>query len=419
MRFTPPSLPALGRLVPLVALLAAPAALAQTFTGIGDPPAGGAQTTMKAISADGSVIAGITTKAGLLSEGLSPDQGYAWSGDSITVMGYLPGAVTSVANRVSADGSVLTGSCESPAPAVPVSTYKSQAFRWTARYGMRAIPLLPGGDSVGIAAISEDGSVMAGGGNASTGIDPSGNPTGVTINLIRWTPADGTVSLGFPDGWHFAEGTGISSDGEVIAGEGADGTWNSQAFVWTQGGGFTLLGYLPGASESEAVALSGDGSTVVGVSSGQAFRWTRQGGMQGLGGTNSTAVAVSAAGRTVAVVSSLGGQSFTSFRWTVSDGAVPLGNLPGGGSYCYVTGMSAGGGILVGNSDSATGIQAFVWTPAHGIQSLADVLANSYHLDVAGWRLTNPQISSDGQTIAGDGVDPYGQTEAWKASIQW
>ncbi|HVW22309.1 MAG TPA: hypothetical protein VHC86_13935 [Opitutaceae bacterium] len=420
MKSTPSPLPAAGRLLPLLVLLAAPAALAQTFEGLGDPPAGGSQTTVKALSGDGSSIAGVTTQSGSLAEGVPPDQGYAWIGDSVTVMGYCPGAVTSDANRVSGDGTVFTGYCQIPEPAVPHGTvYHSQAFRWTATYGMRTIPLLPGGSNVGIAGLSTDGSVMAGSADASTGTDPSGNPTGVTENLVRWTPATETVNLGFPSGWHAAVGIGISGDGSVIVGQGPDVNFNTQAFVWTQTEGFTALGDLPGASESEATAISTDGSTVVGESGGQAFRWTWGGGLQGLGGTSSTAVAVSADGRTAAVVSGQGTSRFASYRWTVSGGLAPLGNLPGGGSYCYVTGMSASGGILVGDSDSSSGIQAFVWTPAHGMQSLADVLSVTYHLGLTGWTLSNPQISADGQTIAGNGVNPSGQTEAWRASLQW
>jgi uncharacterized membrane protein len=422
MNSTPFCLPALRRLLPLVALLAALVARAQTFTGIGDPPAGGVQTTVKAISADGSSVAGVTTQSGFLSLGLSPDQGLAWTGDTVTVMGYPPGAITTVANLVSADGTVFAGESETPVPPVsplPQGSYRSQAFRWTAGYGMRLIPFLPGGDELDIAGISADGSVLAGAGSASTGVDPSGNPTGATYNLVRWTEAEGTVNLGFPDGWHSGQGTAISADGRVIAGNGADQLWRIQAFIWTESDGFIPLGYLPGAIESEPIALSADGSTVVGTSSGEAFRWSRSGGMQGLGGTNTIAVAVSADGRTVAVVSNLGGSSYVSYRWTPAAGLVPLGSLPGGSGYCYVTGMSASGGTLVGNCDSAAGLQAFVWTPAHGLQSLADVLANSYHLDVAGWKLTNPRISADGQTIAGDGVSPSGQSQAWKASIQW
>ncbi len=70
---------------------------------------------------------------------------------------------------------------------------------------------------------------------------------------------------------------------------------------------------------------------------------------QGLGGFGSVAQAVSADG---SVVVGTGASAFgtEAFRWTADDGMVGLGDLPGGGFFSAASGMSADGSTVVGNS---------------------------------------------------------------------
>ena len=98
---------------------------------------------------------------------------------------------------------------------------------------------------------------------------------------------------------------------------------------------FMGLGDLPGGEfVSQAWGVSADGSTVVGSSlsdKGQeAFRWTKQSGMQGLGGLSlsqkrfvSVASAVSADG-SVVVGASMSGNGVQAYRWIDGIGQ-PLG----------------------------------------------------------------------------------------------
>ena len=107
--------------------------------------------------------------------------------------------------------------------------------------------------------------------------------------------------------------SGVSADGSVIVGKGASDESPSVAFRWTLQTGMIALGALgadlPGQMTfSRANAVSADGLVVVGwstsVEGGQAFRWTQDEGMEGLGDLpggafGSEAYAVSADGSVV------------------------------------------------------------------------------------------------------------------------
>lgn len=85
-----------------------------------------------------------------------------------------------------------------------------------------------------------------------------------------------------------------------------------------------------------------------------------------------------------------------------------IGDLPGGAVWSQVTGISADGRILVGNSSSAAhDREAFRWTPETGMVGLGAV----------GARSNATRISDDGSTIIGETGDPLGATRAyrWKA----
>jgi len=139
-----------------------------------------------------------------------------------------------------------------------------------------------------------------------------------------------------------------------------------------QAASFTGLGFLPGGISSSAAGVSADGSVVVGSSDNQAFRWTQ------------------------------------------SDGLVGLGFLPGGNS-SSAAGVSADGSVVVGESFApfppvppyfVSYLQAFRWTEAGGMQSLAvGASANG--------------VSADGSVVVGTYYPPKFNPQAiiWGGSL--
>ena len=194
-------------------------------------------------------------------------------------------------------------------------------------------------------------------------------PPTAAPEAFRWTQSGGTAGLGdLPNGLYRSFGNGVSDDGTVVVGVGASTSGVNEAFRWTATGDMVGLGDLPGgAFGSEARDVSSDGSTVIGwgtVGPGggdrEAFRWTEAGGMVALGdlpGGNvfSQAWAVSADGTTVVGESStLGGPQLLpvteAFLWTENGGMVGLGDLPGGGFGSEAFDVNADGSVVVGMS---------------------------------------------------------------------
>jgi probable HAF family extracellular repeat protein len=208
--------------------------------------------------------------------------------------------------------------------------------------------------------------------------------------------ADVMTGLGFlaDDGNHYeSEAFGISGDGYVVVGKAKNTDPNDatksvkEAFIW-EADVMTGLGFLQNDTkkvESEAKAASYDGSTVVGNSRvddpndpsksvKQAFIW--QGGvMTGLG--------------------------------FLADAAGPFESK--------ATGVSADGSVVVGDSKTADGKEAFVWTAEwNEMRSLREILEDDLGVDLTGWTLDKaPVMSSDGETMIAIATNPDGEVEAF------
>jgi probable HAF family extracellular repeat protein len=239
------------------------------------------------------------------------------------------------------------------------------------------------------------------------------------------------VGLGFlagpPEAVAYSAARDISADGSVVVGSAqTDGI--TQAFLWTQEGGMAGLGDLPGDSfSSGARAVSADGSVVVGISSSsnghEAFRWTANTGIVGLGDLAgghfiSTPFGASADG---SIVVGVGHEDRGSapFRWTAEKGMVALhdSNLPRIGS---ALGMSADGNVIVGGgiSPSSGRNTAYFWTPSSGWRELEDFLVANGVSDFGELSLSTAlAVSADGRTIIGTGNNAAGRAEAWVATI--
>ena len=236
---------------------------------------------------------------------------------------------------------------------------------------------------------------------------------------VRWTPDlsddGGPLGLGrLSDGLYiqYSLAQDASADGSVVVGTSGNIS-NGQAFLWTSEAGMVGLGHLPGGFSSNANAVSADGNVVVGsavsyegISGTFAFRWTSSDGIVSLGDLPGSmdhygeAIDTSADGAVV-----VGFASHQAFRWTAKEGMVGLGVLPGGDFSSAARGVSADGGVIVGASYSSPGLdgaKAFRWTAEYGMSGLGDLpggLFNSYAADV----------SADGSIIFGWGTSDRGQ----------
>jgi probable HAF family extracellular repeat protein len=239
------------------------------------------------------------------------------------------------------------------------------------------------------------------------------------------------VGLGFLPGDTMSRARGVSADGSVVVGSSSHSFSASQAFCWTSTGGMVGLGDLAGGLfNSGATAVSADGKTVVGggtsTSGTPPARWTSSGGWVSLGKLPSSgffdgnATDVSADGSVI--VGKARGASFgyEPFRWTLSGGMVSLGqsssfNVLG----VSATGVSADGNIIVGtDSSDSFHTKAFLWNRSVGMVNLQSYLIAQGVAGLAGWTLTDAlDVSADGQTIVGSGIDPLGNSEAWIATI--
>ena len=202
------------------------------------------------VSSDGSVVVG-----------RSGQQAFRWTqSDGITGLGVLAGYTGSRALMVSADGAVVAGSSYTPSSnTVPFTS--EQIFRWTPAGGMEGLGFMPGTSDSFPNAISADGTVITGTCFTSTG-------TGLAF---RWTQATGMVGIGSLPGRSVSHPFGVSAHGEVIVGvsyatsftafiwDAAHGMRSLQTVLKTDYGlsltGWNLLG---------ALGITPDASVIVG-----------------------------------------------------------------------------------------------------------------------------------------------------------
>lgn len=217
-------------------------------------------------------------------------------------------------------GAVLLGAASGAAHA------QSPGF-WLTGY---APGILSGSHATGL---TPDGLIACGGSSSGPG--------------FTWTRESGRYDFGLEPGMPGTTAAyGISSNGGVLAGAmyPVSTPLQSRAYRRVGSGPLVDLGVLPGTTRSYARGISGDGSTVVGACEfsqstglfGQAFRWTAQGGMQGLGytrpgGTMSRAQAISRDGSTIVGYSQSDGFGgpVEGFVWREGAGIQALPNVPG------------------------------------------------------------------------------------------
>ncbi len=226
------------------------------------------------ISADGSVVMGESALPNTSHYPIFSYKQFRWTpADGVVEFIPLAGATNVTLAGLSDDGLTVSGSASVNA--------QTTAYVWSPSGGGLALGALPG-DTFSVAQdLSADGSVVVGQGG--------GGPQ--VFHGFRWTAQTGMVDLGFLPGSQENDNLRVSANGQVVIGLSAIATpFSTQAFRWTPQTGMVGLGYLPGHTSSSATAVSADGSVVAGVSDAaastapyEAFRWTASTGMVGLG----------------------------------------------------------------------------------------------------------------------------------------
>lgn len=354
-------------------------------------------------------IARITTATFIFITAATP---FLMAGEpSFTGVGALgPGATGSIINAVTPDGTVAVGFTNSSAPG------GGEAFQWTSDNGITGLGVGTGSQSVAYG-VSNNGTVIAG-----DSISDSGSQS------FQWTqPNNFTVIGDIPGGGNTSVARAVSADGTTIVGQGSS-TSGLEAYRWTQANGFEPLGFLPGGEGfSLALDVSTDGQVIVGESDSidancfacpEAFRWTPDGGMQPLGDLPGGEFRSSAQGMspdgTYIVGQGLSDNGLEAFIWTEQSGMTGLGDLDGGAFESRAFAVSADGSTIVGEASADNGVTAFIWTESTGMITVRSLIENELNLDITGWQLNAAtDISDDGLTIVGNGVNPTGQNEAW------
>lgn len=315
----------------------------------------------------------------------------------------------------------------------------------------RGIGFVPGGNTVsGSGGISGDGTLAVGYTSTSNGtegyryfviddvLEPLGPAAfgssiawdasfdgsvigGQTTCAALWTESDLWVSLGQLPGNGNEWAMGVSADGSVLVGES-----NSEAFRWTEETGMVGIGYLdPIYDDSAATSVSADGTIIVGfadTSIGErAFAWTESTGMVELlpedpNSEISLALDISANGEVI--VGRAGGSNLYEAVYWIDGEITPLGYLYPDHERSFASAVSADGAVIVGASRSDDEDRAFLWTAQTGMVDLEVYLETEFELDLDDWVLEFADgISDDGYTITGSGINPAGQQETWVAYI--
>jgi probable HAF family extracellular repeat protein len=318
------------------------------------------------------------------------------------LMGLGTGATQGAADGLSQDGLVAVGSNYG-------LTSPTTGFRWTRQEGRLDFSSIPGmPDYTPAAGVSSDGGVVAG------SVIAGGQP----IHPYRWTGAGPLQDLGVLPNESRGYSRGISGDGSIVVGaceHSASTEAFGQAFRWTAQEGMVGLGYArPSGSFSQARGISRDGSTIVGRSQSggpggpdEPFVWTSSNGMQALptlagSPVQALANAVSAHGEVIVGQAQSAFPSLHSQAVLWSGGSIlNLGILPG-----YVDSVafavSDDGTVVGGSINASLNFAAFVWSPGVGMQLLSDRLLAAGVAIPSNYRLESVlAMSGDGLTFAG------------------
>lgn len=325
-------------------------------------------------------------------------------------LGDLPGGdFGSWAYDVSADGSVVTGSSIIRFPFL-----RKEAFRWTRSSGLVALGNLPGGGIESHAwAISPNGRYIAGASSSDVGWE-----------AFLWSDEDGMIALGELPGGDVWSVANVVSDEAIVVGYSPSEASNtlSEAFRWTRDAGMIDLGFLPQGRNprSGAAAVLSDGRVLVSSSTderSQPFWWTKDAGMQGIDWDRSVRGCTPDGSVLLIGVPGPGGSGSQPALWFGPDQVLPLGEIPDGLWRGVGWDLSDDASVVVGDTVTAPGFTATMWTAESGMRSLSQAILEDTGIDVhaLGWQhlWSATGVSADGRTVVGNGFNANGDFEGF------
>jgi probable HAF family extracellular repeat protein len=289
-----------SRFLIALAALAAPAAAQATFTPVG--PAAEAFT--------GASKTGVWHAAG----GFSANESWIWSAGSGPIL--VPTLGNSAFVDVTADGLTLAGTWKKPNGDTEAGIVVGGVTTFLGNLGAQS-----GTSVTSFYSMNDAGTAVVGLAWVTAG----------QAHGFKWTPGGGMQDLGSFNPTRSSRANGVSEDGNVVVGWDEHTTGYRRPCYWVGATEF-LIADLPG----EAWGTNADGSVIVGILEDELFRFdtingpVKLGKLPGsVGGDDAYGVSVSADGNTIVGYNgnSFFGTPFRAFVWRPGSGMVVLEDL--------------------------------------------------------------------------------------------
>lgn len=305
--------------------------------------------------------------------------------NSFTLLPLPSGGVSSNAAAISRDGTVVVGGYHTATAEWP--------YRWYLAHGVGTIPKLHANASYQYAVAVSNGGTLIAGGEVDTG-----SPFTKGFVWNGTTQPFACLSTLHPSSYPAA----ISNDGSTVAGWSNLDSGATHAVRWTAATSMLDLGVYSGDYNSEAAGISGDGKVVVGYSNGTSYhavKWLADNSIHLLPKHANDAYSQAyAANIDGSIIVGLTGSDVGNNGACVWTGAgVKYLPLPSGYNYVYNASTSDDGKVILVNAQAGI---TLLWTPQSGLISLHDYL-NSLGLSVPGFWVAYCSVSADGTAIAG------------------
>ncbi|MFQ5640416.1 MAG: N-acetylmuramoyl-L-alanine amidase [bacterium] len=315
---------------------------------------------------------------------------------SVLDLGHLPDFPNSEARAVNASGQIAGQAWSADFNSV-------RAFLYTDSDGMIDLGLLPGDES-----------------SVALGMNTFGEVVGASLvcadcdahAFVAVCEKEGLFSLGAFPGAAQSGAHDINACGQVVGFSHHPDPPTVRAFRYTEGVGLEDLGSLGAVSTAEAI---NDLGWVVGSSTGQAFLYTDEDGMKGLGWLGSGAVSKATGinnsgqicGYSNTVSSQLGGWRRAFLTTREAPAMQDLGVLSPF-TRSEATAINAYGHVVGSSYDPGGDVHAFRYTASEGILDLNDLIDPSL-----GWELKWAHDINDAGQIVGWGLH-LGQQRAFR-----